>query len=156
MVVRSFTFSTKGFCPNFITKATKLQGSDNKAKKKKRTTPQVQHSLNTEPNHKETTKRLAPGGTGTQGRPTCPNFTQIKTFSSLQQGLPPTKRAHKHQKSKSVLDFQLQQTYTRNPTNKLFSTKSNTGAARPRPPKLLLQQHRSSPRLVAIWGLRMM
>jgi hypothetical protein len=35
MVVRSFTFSTKGFCPNFITKATKLQGSDNKAKKKK-------------------------------------------------------------------------------------------------------------------------
>jgi hypothetical protein len=28
-------FSTKGFCPNFITKATKLQGSNNKAKKKK-------------------------------------------------------------------------------------------------------------------------
>jgi hypothetical protein len=28
-------FSTKGFCPNFITKATKLQGSNIKEKKKR-------------------------------------------------------------------------------------------------------------------------
>jgi hypothetical protein len=57
-------------------------------RQRKRTTPQVQQSLNTEPNQKDTTKRLAPGGTGTQGRPTCTNYTQIKTSSRLQQGLP--------------------------------------------------------------------
>jgi hypothetical protein len=95
-------FSTKGFCPNFITKATKLQGSNNKAKK--RTTPQVQQSLNTEPNQKETTKRLAPGGTGTQGRPTCTNYTQIKTSSSLQQGLP---QQNKHTNTKKQESFKL-------------------------------------------------
>jgi hypothetical protein len=32
------TFSTKGFCPNFITKATKLQGSNNTDKEKKQHT----------------------------------------------------------------------------------------------------------------------
>jgi hypothetical protein len=79
-------FSTKGFCPNFITEATKLQGSNNKEKKKNVTAGSTKPK--TEPNMKETTKRLAPGGTGTQGRHSCNNYNQNENSSNLQKGLP--------------------------------------------------------------------
>jgi hypothetical protein len=59
----TIVFSTKGFCPNFITEATKLQGSNIKEKKKNVTAGSTKPKP--EPNQKETTKRLAPGGTGT-------------------------------------------------------------------------------------------
>jgi hypothetical protein len=97
--------------------------------------------------------------TGRDRHPGPPYLHQLHPDQDLLQsttGAPPTERAHKHQKNKRVLNFQLQQTYTCNPTNKHFSTQSNAGAACLRPPKLLLLQHRSSPRLVAIWALRMM
>jgi hypothetical protein len=79
----------QGLCPNFITKATKLQGSNIQESKKNLTAGSTKPKI--EPNMKETTKRLAPGGTGTQGRPSCSNYNQNENSSSPQKGLPQQK-----------------------------------------------------------------
>jgi hypothetical protein len=51
-----YFFSTKGFCPNFITEVTKLQGSNNKAKKKNNTASSAKpkHRIKPKGDDKET------------------------------------------------------------------------------------------------------
>jgi hypothetical protein len=98
----SIVFSTKAFARISLPRQRNYKVPITRQRKKN--TPQVQQSLKTEPNQKETTKRLAPGGTGTQGRPTCTNYTQIKTSSSLQQGLP---QQNEHTNTKEQECFKL-------------------------------------------------
>jgi hypothetical protein len=96
-------FFHQGLLPEFHYQGNEITRFQQQGKEKK-TPPQVQQSLKSEPNQKETTKRLAPGGTGTQGRPTCTNYTQIKTSSSLQQGLP---QQNEHTNTKKQECFKL-------------------------------------------------